>query len=41
MLTRDMIVMGMTSVAAGTTRMNKEIVADLLYSTLRDGMATL
>lgn len=40
-LTRDMIAMGMTSVVADTTRMKKEIVADLRYPTFRQGAAVL
>jgi nucleoside-diphosphate-sugar epimerase len=40
-LTRDMIVMGMTSVVADTSRMKSEIVGQLQYPTLRQGIAIL
>ena len=40
-LNRDIVQMGMTSVVADTSRMKKEIVADLRYPTLRDGTALL
>jgi len=40
-LTRDIIEMGMTSVVADTSRMKKEIVADLLHPTFREGVAIL
>jgi NAD dependent epimerase/dehydratase family enzyme len=40
-LTRDMIAMGITSVAADTSRMKREIVGQLLYPTLRQGIAIL
>ena len=40
-LTRDMIAMGMTSVVADTDRMKREIVGQLDYPTLRQGIALL
>jgi nucleoside-diphosphate-sugar epimerase len=40
-LTRDMIAMGMTSVVADTSRMKREIVGQLHYPTLRQGIALL
>ena len=40
-LNRDIVQMAMTSVVADTNRMKKEIVAELHYPTLREGVATL
>ena len=40
-LNRDIIRMGMTSVVADTSRMKREIVAELLYPTLDKGMALI
>jgi nucleoside-diphosphate-sugar epimerase len=40
-LTRDIVAMGMTSVVADTTRMKNEIVSDLMFPTLRDGLTII
>lgn len=40
-LTRDIVTMGMTSVVADTTRMKKEIVSELMFPTLRDGLTII
>jgi len=40
-LNRDIVQMGMTSVVADTSRMKREIVAELLYPTLDKGMALI
>jgi nucleoside-diphosphate-sugar epimerase len=37
-LTRDIVAMGMTSVVADTTRMKNEIVSELMFPTLREGL---
>jgi nucleoside-diphosphate-sugar epimerase len=40
-LTRDLVAMGMTSVVADTTRMKKEIVSELMFPTLREGLTII
>jgi nucleoside-diphosphate-sugar epimerase len=40
-LNRDMVAMGMTSVVADTTRMKNEIVSELLYPTLNEGLTII
>ena len=40
-LNRDIVRMGMTSVVADTSRMKRDIVAELLYPTLDKGMALI
>jgi len=40
-LNRDIVQMGMTSVVADTSRMKREIVAELLYPTLDEGMTLI
>jgi nucleoside-diphosphate-sugar epimerase len=40
-LTRDVVKMGMTSVVADTTRMKQEIVTELMYPTLTEGLSIL
>jgi NAD dependent epimerase/dehydratase family enzyme len=40
-LNRDIVQMGMTSVVADTSRMKREIVAELLYPTLDQGIALI
>jgi nucleoside-diphosphate-sugar epimerase len=40
-LTRDIVAMGMTSVVADTTRMKKEIVSELMFPTLKEGLTII
>ena len=40
-LNRDMVQMGMTSVVADTSRMKHDLVSDLTYPTLTQGLALL
>jgi len=40
-LTRDIVAMGMTSVVADTTRMKNELVSELMFPTLREGLAII
>jgi nucleoside-diphosphate-sugar epimerase len=40
-LTRDMVEMAMTSVVADTSRMKKEILSELSYPTLKEGLAII